>query len=503
MAPKQKQEEYPVLQPLIRKSLESGLITPLAVGENRMPETACSELLNFDCQTIGPVRTRLGTTQIGSALAGPILGIHQLIDTVNVPATGTQLIVVSVSTAYYMSGGTYTPIRTGLTPNVKARFTDLLNITFMANGSDPTLTWDGNPSHGFVSTGSASGAPIGKYVEVFQGRVWISGNPTYPDRLFWSTKSLPAVTQTVTWSTDPSTGTQWGDISPNDGESTTGIKKYRNALLVFKQNRIYRVYGISTVDQDPYFAVGTYSMESIIETKAGLFFHHSSGFYQCDIYNNTVQEISIPILDVVRNIPASSYASVAGWVEPDGDHINWNVGTVTYGGTTFTNLVVRYRISTQVWTHRVYPYQFLCSARYTDGTTLYQIVGGADGKTYQYNFGTTDNSAAIPYSLIHRWENLDGLISTRKVVQTIGFNHYGGAGANVTYQVAGDVANDWSKKFGSRSQFDAYNTGFNSVAIKGTKIRIRVAGQNSGQPFEYHGYEMIGATDELITFAPK
>lgn len=489
-----KENEIPVLPPLIRKSLESGLITDLAVGENRRPETSCSESINFDFQTIGPAKTRLGITQIGNTLTGNILGIHQLIDTVNVPATGTSLIAVNGTIAYYLSSGTWTSKRTGLTSGAKARFTDLLNFTFMVNGVDATSIWDGNPADSFVTTGSASGAPIGKYIDTFVGRVWIAGNPTYPDRLFWSTKSLPAVTQTVTWSTDPTTGTQWGDISPNDGENITALKKYKNALLVFKQNRIYRVYNISTVDQDPYYSVGTSSQESVVETKAGIFFHHSSGFYQYNTYG-IVQEISIPILDIVRAIPASAYSSVAGWIDPDGDHVNWSIGTVTYGGTTYANMVVRYRISTQVWTHRIYPIQFLCSGRYNDGTTLYNVVGSTNGKTYQFNLGTTDDSVPIQYSLIHKWENIDGLISTRKIVDRIGFNHYGGAGANVNFQIEGQAINDWTNQIG---QFGTYNTGFNSVGIKGRKIRIRVSGQNVGSPIEYHGYELIGSMDELL-----
>jgi hypothetical protein len=496
---KESRTKQPILPPLVRKSLESGLLTDLAVGENRRPETSCSESINFDFQTIGPARTRLGITQIGNTLSGNILGIHQFTDTVNVPATHTQLIVVNGTTAYYLSGGTYTSIRTGLTANAKARFADFLNFTFMVNGAEATAIWDGNTSNSFVTTGNASGAPIGKYIETMGGRVWIAGNPTYPDNLYWSTVPTIATSQTISWSTDPNTGTQFAPISPNDGENITALKKYKNVLLVFKQNRIYRVFNIATSDSDPAYVVGTYSQESVVETKAGLFFHHSSGFYQYNVYG-LLEEISIPIIDIIRAIPASNYTSVAGWIDPlDADHINWSIGNVTYGGVTYQNMVVRYRISTQVWTHRLYPVQFLCSGRYSDGTTLYNVVGGTNGKTYQYNLGTTDAGTPISYSLIHRWETLDGLISTRKNVMTIGFNHYGGAGTNVNYQIQGDNIGDWTKRVG-RGQFDQYNTGFNSVGIKGKKIRIRISGQNSGQSLEYHGYEMLGSMDELITF---
>lgn len=495
---KEKTQKIPTLPPLVRKSLESGLITDSAVGENRRPETSCSESLNFDFQTIGPAKTRAGVATIGSALSGNILGVHQLIDTVNVPATGTQLIVVNGTATYYLSAGSYVSIRSGLTAGQKSRFTDLLNFTFMVNGADPTMVWNGQTGGGFVNTGNASGAPTGKFIETFVGRVWIAGNPSYPDNLYWSTVPTIATTQQVSWSTDPNTGTQFAPISPNDGESITALKKYRNALLVFKQNRIYRVFNIATSDSDPYYAVGTYSQESVVETKAGLFFHHSSGFYQYNVYG-IVQQISIPINDIVFGIPASAYASVAGWIDPDGDHVNWSVGTVTYGGLIYQNLVVRYRISTQVWTHRTYPTQFVCSGRYNDGTTLWNVVGATNGLTYLYNSGTTDAGKPISYSLVHRWENLDDLVSTRKTIMTVMFNHYGGAGAHVNYQVQGDNVLDWTKPVG-KGQLGDYNTGFNSVNLKANKVRIRVSGQSTGQPIEYHGYEMTGSMDELITF---
>jgi len=495
MAQKDTKTKQPILPPLIRKSQESGLLSSYAVGENRMPETAVTEAVNWDFQTIGPATTRAGITQVGQTLSGNILGLHQLIDTVNVPAIGTALIAVNGTVAYYLSAGTWTSKRTGLTAGAKARFADLLNITFMVNGVDATATWDGNPSDSFVITGSASGAPIGKYIEVFQNYVWIAGNPTYPDRVYYSTKPLPEITQTVTWSTDPVTGVQWQDISPNDGQNITALKKYRTALLIFKQNRIYKLYGIGNIDQDPQFTVGTYSQESVVETKAGLFFHHSSGFYQYNVYG-IVQQISIPVQGFVLAIPASAYTSVAGWLDPDGDHVNWSVGTITVEGVTYTNMVLRYRISTQVWTHRSYPAnQFICSGTYNNGTTLYNVVGDTAGHINGYNWGTTDNGVSIPYSLVHRWENIDGLISTRKTIDRIGFNHYKGASTNVNYQTESDNPQDWTRKIG---QFGTYNTGFNSVGIRARKIRIRISGQNSGAPIQYHGYELIASMDELI-----
>ena len=486
------------LPPITRKSMRSGLITLGAVSENERPETSVMESLNFHFDSIGSATLRKGITRIGSQLSGNILGTYYFVDTVNSNAK-TQLIVANGSNLYYLSGNSFVSIRSGLTAG-KARFSTLLNYVFMVNGTDATAIWDGNTAGSFVTTGNALNAPIGKFIENFLGRMWImDGNA----RVYYSSIQSVAATPVITWDADPLTGVQWFDVSGRDGDFPTGLQRFKNVLLVFKTNRLYRVFGIGQKDADPYYAVGTSSQESVIETKTGVFFHHSSGFYQYNIYGQ-VQEVSRPIWDIVKAIPTSAYTNVAGWLEPDGDHICWSVGTVTVRGTVYTNLVVRYSISTQCWTHYSYPTQFLTSIRrqpfYTDGTIQYAICGDNAGNVYEMNNGLDDDGKPIFYSLIHRWDNLDGLLSTRKTIMTGNFTHIGGAMSNVAYQTEAndpDTLNDWSNKIG---QFKTANSGFNTMDIKGRKIRLRIWGQSTGQPFFYDGYEFIGAIHEIIQF---
>jgi hypothetical protein len=366
------------------------------------------------------------------------------------------------------------------------------------------MVWNGDPAGSFVSTGNASGAPQGTFIENYRSRMWISGNSTYPSRLYYSSIPSSVTTPVITWNTDVATG-QWIDISPSDGDFMTGIQRFRNVLLCFKTNRLYRVFDIGQVDPDPYYAVGTSSQESIIESKAGVFFHHSTGFYQYNIYG-IVQEVSRPIIDIVRAIPTSSYGSVTGWMDPLGDHMCWSIGTVTVNGTTYVNMVVRYSISTQVWTARTYPKPFVSSQRrqplYNDGTKQYALIGDNAGNVLKADTGITDNGTALYYSIVHRWETLDSLLSTRKSVMTVNFSHYGGATSTVAYQTEDndpDQLADWTKKV-DRGALTTKNTGFNSANIKARKFRFRVFGTSAGQPFTYHGYEVVGAQNEVIQF---
>lgn len=501
MADKNQIKLPPPLPPVLRKSVKSGLINPGAVGENDRPESSVMESINMHFDAIGSATLRKGSTRLGNQLTGNILGLHYLVDTVS-PGTNTQAIMVNGTVAYYLSGGTWTSKRTGLTAGSKARFTTYLNFAFMVNGTEATAIWDGSAS-AFATNGNAASAPTGKYIENFRSRVWIAGNSTYPDRLYYSSVPSAVATPIITWDTSVTTG-QWIDISPSDGDSITGLQRYRNVMIVFKTNRLYRVFDIGQTDPDPYYAVGTSSQESVIESKAGVFFHHASGFYQYNIYG-IVQEISRPIWDIVRAIPASSYPSVTGWLEADGDHICWSVGSVTVNGTAYTNLVVRYTISTMTWTHYTYPTQVLCAIKrqplYTDGTTQFALVGDNNGNAIKMNLGLDDLGTPIPYSLIHRWDNIDGLLSTRKNINVGNFTHYRGAGTSVAVQTEEydpDQPNNWKKKVGA---FEESNTGFNTMAIKARKIRFRIFGESTGEPFIYNGYELLDVTNEFIQFS--
>lgn len=501
MAEKNQTKIPPPLPPIVRKSLKSGLINPGAVSENERPESSVLESINWHFDAIGSATVRKGSTALGNALSGNILGMHYFVDTV--AGTNTQVMVVNGTTLYYLAAGTWTSKRTGLTAAAKARFSTFLNFTFMVNGADATAIWDGNTGNSFVTTGNAASAPVGKYIENFRSRMWIAGNSTYPDRLYYSSVPSSVTTPVVTWNTDVATG-QWIDISPSDGDTLTGLQRFRNTMLVFKTNRLYRVFDIGQTDPDPYYAVGTSSQESVVETKIGVFFHHASGIYQYNIYG-VVQEVSRPIWDIIKAIPSSYYPSVVGYLEADGDHVVWSVGTVTVNGTTYTNLYIRYTLSTQVWTHYTYPTPALCAIKrqplYTDGTTQFAVVGDNSGNVIEMNVGKTDLGAPIPYSLVHKWDNIDGLLSTRKNVMTGNFTHYRGAGSNINYQTEEDdpdQVNNWSKKVGQLN--GTHNTGFNTMGIKGRKIRFRISGESTGEPFIYNGYELLDVTNEFIQF---
>lgn len=479
--------------------LQTGLINVGAVSKSQMPIDALTESINMKFDRIGAAESRAGTTLLGASgvLSGNILGLYEFRDSGS--GSNNRIIAVNGTVAYYLSGSTWTSKRTGLTTGNKARFTTFLDFVWMVNGVDATAIWDGASGNSFLTNGNATSAPIGKFIDVFRSRIWIAGDPNYPDRLYFSSLPSAVTTPVITWNTSVTTG-DWMDISPSDGENITCIKRNKTSLVVFKNNHIYRVSSISATEPDPTINVGTYSAESVVTAASGLFFHHPTGFYQYADGGQPVL-ISKPIIDIVKNITVANYSNINGWLELDGDNVVWSVGDVTIDGVLYSSLEVRYTISTETWTHYQKPTQTLCSSRYNDGTTLFQLIGDTAGSVLKMDTGTTDNGTPISISIIHRWYNLDGLTSTRKNLIKGLFSHENGSGFNVAYQNEKDIQNpnDWSKKVG-KGQLETYDTIFNNMDVRGRECRFRVSGFSVGEPFVYNGFEILDGTSDLISF---
>ena len=101
------------------------LICPGAVGEAQMPLTAVSEAVNIHFNTIGSMTLRKGVTAVGTGLPGEILGLAEFRDSGS--GTNNRLVAVSGTACYYLSAGTWTSKRSGLTASSPARFISYLD----------------------------------------------------------------------------------------------------------------------------------------------------------------------------------------------------------------------------------------------------------------------------------------------------------------------------------------------------------------------------------------
>jgi hypothetical protein len=459
----------------------NGYISKGAISESQFPLDAVTESMNFDFDQIGAVTLRKGTTLLGNQVTSgvDILGLYEFRDSGS--GTNNQVLMVKQGNVYYLNSGSWSAKRT-VTSGYKANFTTFLDYIFMVNGIDATMTWNGDAGSSF-GTVNAESAPIGNYIETFRSRIWIANST---DRLYYSNLPSAEAIPTISWNNT----VNYIDISPQDGDNITGLKRYKNALLLFKREHIYRVYSTTETEPDPKISVGTYSGRSIVEANDGVYFHHPSGIYK--YLDGGITCISEPIIDFIKNITVANYSKIAGW--QDGNHVYFSVGDVVIGDVNYSNVVLRYTISSKVWTFRSYPTQFLASGTYNDGTTIYNICGDDDGNVLKLDTGYTDNGSNIFYSLTTKPYTLDGLFSTRKHISKMAIMHSGAEGSQIGYcvddykinkiQPIAQVKDKIAKPF--------------TTDIKGNKIWFNIKGSSSGNPFTFYGFEILDVSSELI-----
>jgi hypothetical protein len=462
-----------------------GVIQTGVVDDFLMPNGAVSDVLNLHFDKIGSATRRKGATIIDSQIASSaILGLHQFLDAG--AGTDDQLITVNGTVAYYLSGGSWTSKRTGLTSGKKADFTNFIDLVFMVNGTDAMNTWTGASGDSFGTTNAVS-APASHFIENFRSRVWALKTTTNPSRVTHS--SVAASDGTILWTGDDSS---FIDIAPGDGEDITGGKKFAKALYVFKKNFVYRIYSINETDPDPQIFVGTWSHASIELAKNGMYWHHPSGIYRLRRGESQPTEISKPINDIIQNVSRSFYEDVNSW--SDDDHVYFSVGDVTVNGETTSNCVVRFTISTEVWTIYSYAMEIRYGAQYDDGTTLLRVVGDDDGNVYTFDSGNDDNGTAINYLLETRSYTLTGLRSETKTIRQLSALHENAQGVKLGWR-ADNMSKSEIKPLG---QLENQESLFKSQDISGHRIKFNLYGSSLGEPFEFHGFEILEWINEGV-----
>lgn len=386
--------------------------------------------------------------------------------------------------------GAWTSRRSGLAVVSKPRFSQYLNYLWMVNGNeqiggDPVATSNGGA---FGTDLVPENFPAGDFIHAgFEGRVWVANRTLgiiyYTDIV----QFIPPVTYSLTYNSEVNIITT---ISPQTGQQMTALYRVPRALLVFTEDTITRIYGATSIDAYPAYNVGTFSQESIVETKTGIYFHHSSGFYQFD-YGSQPVEISRRIIDFVKAIPRANYDDITG-VYDGFDNVEWSVGSVTVEGVVFSNCYVRYTISTQVWT--IYDYGFVTTANiyYDDGTNLSHLVGTSTGKTGRLDVGDTDFGSAFYFEFIDRWRSYTEMYYKTKSISGLSVYSENAAGANVMFQKQKTGPNAWETLYTITQANNSMspNTGTEDFDVG----RIRIAGNTKGAPVVIHGIEITQLT---------
>ena len=199
-----------------------------------LPDGAVTTAKNVHFDELGQVELRPGSTLLNAQVSDnyACLGLHYL------KGSNSQLLAVfsdgTNNDIYQKNAGSWTKILEDQTKDLKNRFTTFLDQAIVVNGTDVATAWFGT---GAFSQNIGTGAndlnldDMDSYkctlVENFKARVYMAGNSTTPDRLFFST--VVSSTPHIVWAPT----TDYVDINPNDGSNITALKRYAYDLLVF------------------------------------------------------------------------------------------------------------------------------------------------------------------------------------------------------------------------------------------------------------------------------
>lgn len=248
---------------------------------------------------------------------------------------------------------TSTPGLGSWSQSAKNRFAVLGGRLFITN--DVNGMRDSIDANNWVTTNS-----IGTYkpslVYRYKGRLLASGDPTYPDRVFFSSVIEPAASPLITWNVDPTTG-DWIDINPDDGGYMTGFSESSTFVLAFKNTGMYRMDTISkTVDAENIFNVGAVSQEGIVLCQgvtyyfSGVDIRRTNGGYPEQISRTGVQ-------DFIDAIPQANWTAVCAGT--DQLNVYFFIGNVILNRNqtderSYNNVVLKFSPRDENWSVHSY-----------------------------------------------------------------------------------------------------------------------------------------------------
>lgn len=357
-----------------------------------LKDTEAELIVNYKLDQVGSLTRRNGYDVFATqpVAAKRVLGLYQYTN-IATAAESTQVMVVNNTgdtnaVIYYNNGGTWATSKTNdtvvatVTNFNRTRFDTFLDYLFRVNGQDAVAT-SINVNGSAWGTTNAPTVILPCFIKVFKDRVYVAPKGS---RFYFS--SLPQVPAAITWDTV----NDWVDVNPDDGDEFTGFENNGNKLLLFKNRALYR-WDWGDVEPDRIIGVGTESQECIkTNFENGLtFFANSKGVY---VYNgSSVKNISRKIKPIIKSVPATNWKDVVG--EIDEDHYYLYLGdSLTWGGSTFTNVMAVYTISLNAWV--VYslntPWRFANKLILSGAEAIY--FGSSNGRTYLWDSGNSDDS---------------------------------------------------------------------------------------------------------------
>ncbi len=355
------------LEPFLLRDFRQGrfskdIVSTLLVPENSV---ANSTNVNFD-EVVGSGKVRPGTVKLGGTVqdGGIPRGLANFVG-----KYGTPNLVLAVfsdgmnSTLYYYDTAWHTSMLTMLNAGVKNRFAVLGGSSFITNTVDGMKdSTDGNTWGTTNSISTYKPSTLFRY----QAQMLASGDPTYPDRVFFSSVVDPTTSPFITWNVNTTTG-DWIDVNPDDGGYVTGFSESSTFLLVFKNTGMYRMDTVNkTVNPDNIFNVGAVSQEAITLCQGITYFFSGVDIRRTNGSDYPEQISRFGVQDFIDAIPTTSWPEVAAGT--DQINVYFAIGNVTLNKNqtnerSYTNVILKYSPRDQNWSVHSYAgdYKFFSS----------------------------------------------------------------------------------------------------------------------------------------------
>ncbi|MBY0451221.1 MAG: hypothetical protein K2X01_11415 [Cyanobacteria bacterium] len=208
----------------------------LRASERSLLPNEALDLMNVELTKNGGVLKSNGYIRINTA---PISGSPKITGMFYyVKANGAKYTLVTAGTGLYLLGndGSLTQVYSSLANGIPCFFATFNDVCIIVNGVNHPLVYDGTTVTNLPNWTTIETTGYPSLVEVWKNRLWLSGNPEKPYRLYWSEPGNHGG-----WTTAGGAGSV--DVNRNDGQKITGIKTYFDSLAIYKERSIHQLIG--------------------------------------------------------------------------------------------------------------------------------------------------------------------------------------------------------------------------------------------------------------------
>lgn len=411
------------------------------ISDNLINDKEASDLENIEFIEGGAPAKASGFAAVGTGLVNLPRGLGSYVDTSN----ARYLLTVDGTGLCYLNGNTWSSIN-------GATFASSGQIN-MTQAGGKMYIWDGTNGGAELSslTLSRPGTiPSASFSIYYQGYHIAAGTTTQVNRLYIARQSDPSAftnaTSVITSTPDPDNSTDvpgatvftntttpaanFIDVNKNDGDKITGLAKFGEALIIFKERAIYQLTfdssGVPTISAVTK-SYGCVSHRSIDNVDNDVFFLTRNGIYVLGNepnFTNVIRtnELSSRVHTIMATINPRAYTAATGLF----NQYVYYLGLPTANSTT-NNITITYDrryLAFSRWTH-VIPESFSLfidsnnveGVYFTSATTnkIYKLTPGtynADGAAITSSW-TSKAFDLNDFALYKRW--IDTSILFRQV----------------------------------------------------------------------------------------